>query len=89
LQLAKATKIQKPLVRNIVATINLDRTIDFEYLLKILNGCEYNPEKFPAVIYRHNNGTCLIFKSGKIIVSGAKTEEYITALANEFKKILS
>jgi transcription initiation factor TFIID TATA-box-binding protein len=85
----KNNQIQQPRVRNIVATINLEKRIDFESISKILGDCDYNPEKFPAIIYRDKIATSLIFKSGKIVVSGAKTEESIMILADKIKKILT
>lgn len=86
-RLAKNTYLE-PKVRNIVASLNLEKTIDLDNLFRILENCEYEPKTFPAIIYRHSKGTCLLFRSGKIMINGAKSETQIIELVNEIKKLL-
>lgn len=86
--LIKVKQIQTPQVRNIVATISFASSIDLDYLLNTLDGYEYDPEIFPAIILKRPKGTCLIHKSGKVVVAGAKTEDDINFLGNEIRKIL-
>ena len=42
--------------------------------------CTYEPELFPGLVYRLPEPKCvlLIFVSGKIVLTGAKTEEAMT-----------
>jgi len=41
-----------------------------------LENVEYEPEQFPALVYRYQKLTALIFSSGKVILTGAiKTDE--------------
>jgi TATA-box binding protein (TBP) (component of TFIID and TFIIIB) len=44
------------------------------------------PEQFPALIYRSDTGTFLIFPSGKIYIVGAKNEKQAKA---SMKKLIS
>lgn len=69
-------------IANIVATMNCQFPIHLESLASSNNKrfCTYNPEVFSGLIYRFNQRskcTFLIFVSGKIIVTGAKTIESI------------
>lgn len=74
-------------IENIVATVILNQTLDLSLLEQLIPDIEYNPEQFPGLILRLDNPkiTVLIFKSGKMVVTGAKkTQELIRAV----KKIL-
>jgi len=63
-------------VQNIVATVNLGVTLDLEKISQTARNAEYNPRRFAAVIMRirEPRTTALIFRSGKMIITGAKTE---------------
>ena len=63
-------------LQNVVATINLGVQIDLEKLSQTVSNAEYNPRRFAAVIMRirEPRTTALVFHSGKMIVTGAKTE---------------
>ncbi|MEZ0290719.1 MAG: TATA-box-binding protein [Sulfolobales archaeon] len=74
-------------VENIVATVILNQTLDLSLLEQNIPDIEYNPDQFPGLILRLSNPkiTALIFKSGKMVVTGAKkTQDLIKAV----KKIL-
>lgn len=66
------------IVRNIVATTESDHPLDLEALSYEANAL-YEPEQFPAVIYKitEPKTTFLIFNSGKIVISGAKSIEHL------------
>ncbi|MEA1992824.1 MAG: TATA-box-binding protein [Euryarchaeota archaeon] len=70
---------KKPELRlqNIVATDDLNITIDLEALIFELSNCEYEPEQFPGLVYRVQNPkvAILVFNTGKIVCAGAKSEE--------------
>ncbi len=79
----------KPLIKieNIVATVSIDQKIDLEEIERKLNNVEYEPEQFPGLIFRLEQPrvTALIFKSGKMVITGAKsTEELIRAVKTIF-----
>ena len=80
-------------VQNIVAAGDLGLgTLDLDMVALTLPNVEYEPEIFPGVVYRVKNSrmAILIFNSGKVVVSGARTEEDIRRavdeLTSEFKK---
>ncbi|HWQ49384.1 MAG TPA: TATA-box-binding protein [Methanosarcina sp.] len=80
-------------IENVVASTTLAEDFD---LLKIeagLERAEYNKAKFPGLVYRIENpkAAFLIFTSGKVVCTGAKTVENaniaIINLANTLKSI--
>lgn len=66
-------------VENIVSGITLDQEIDLKKLASTASGLEYNPEKFPGVVYRITDPklAMLIFSSGKVICTGARSRDDI------------
>lgn len=71
-----------PIVQNIVATLDLGSRLDFSMVLQNILNYTYEPETFPAIIYRTANGpTALIFGSGKLVITGSKTERELQGTA--------
>ena len=64
-------------LQNIVATINTHSKLTLDVIAQTARNAEYNPRRFAAVIMRirEPRTTALIFGTGKIIVTGAKTKE--------------
>ena len=60
---------------NIVATASLERAIPLVKLAEALPNTEYNPEQFPGLVMRIKDPktSALIFSSGKIVCTGAKS----------------
>lgn len=60
-----------------------------EIALKARNA-EYNPKRFAAVIMRLRDPktTALIFRSGKMVCTGAKTEDASNRAARKYAKII-
>ena len=76
-------------VQNIVAAGDLGfGTLDLDIVALTLPNVEYEPEIFPGVVYRVKNSrmTILIFNSGKVAVSGARTEEDIERAVEELTR---
>lgn len=73
-------------VQNIVSTINLRTKLKLPDIAKKLPDCQYNPLKFPGLVYRLETGTLLLFRSGKIVCVGAK---HIMDAQDAFTHILS
>ncbi|MDO8634609.1 MAG: TATA-box-binding protein [archaeon] len=78
----KNVKIQKNAefnVVNLVATANLNMTLDLFKTAMELDSVEYEPEQFPGAILRVEDPklTLLLFKNGKLICAGAKREEFL------------
>ena len=59
-------------ISNIVSTASLDLPIPLEQLAISLGleNVEYEPEQFPAILYRPEDAAVLIFSSGKIVITG-------------------
>lgn len=66
-------------VENIVASANLQVELDLFNIAMEVDNVEYEPEQFPGAIMRLKDigTTLLLFKNGKIICSGAKSEAQI------------
>ncbi|MDR0461452.1 MAG: TATA-box-binding protein [Nitrososphaerota archaeon] len=64
-------------IENVVASATLNQKFDLNSVVKGCPGVEYNPEKFPGLIYRlkRPKTTTLIFSSGKMVCTGAKSEK--------------
>ena len=67
---------------NIVATASLGRPIPLVKLAEALPNTEYNPEQFPGLVMRIKEPdmpktSALIFSSGKIVCTGAKSMEMV------------
>jgi transcription initiation factor TFIID TATA-box-binding protein len=62
---------------NVVASSTLGQEIDLESVALDLSGGDFDPERFPGLIYRPDaaKATCLIFRSGQITCTGAGTVE--------------
>ncbi len=74
-------------IENIVATVSLEQTLDLYAIERSLPNVEYDPDQFPGLVFRLEKPkvTALIFKSGKMVVTGAKSTE---ELINAVKKII-
>ncbi|MEM2203203.1 MAG: TATA-box-binding protein [Sulfolobales archaeon] len=74
-------------IENIVATVIFEHQLDLDMIEQGVPNIEYNPDQFPGLILRLDSPkvTALIFRSGKMVVTGAKrTADLIKAV----KKIL-
>jgi len=62
-------------IENVVASANLKVAIALEKVVQNLEGIEYEPEQFPGVVMRLKDpkAAALIFSSGKIVCTGAKS----------------
>jgi len=81
-EIQKKVKIQKNAefqVVNLVATANLNMTLDLFKTAMELDSVEYEPEQFPGAILRIEDPklTLLLFKNGKLICAGAKREDLL------------
>jgi transcription initiation factor TFIID TATA-box-binding protein len=63
-------------VENIVASANLNVELDLYAIARELDNVEYEPEQFPGAILklRDPKTSLLLFKNGKMICTGAKSE---------------
>lgn len=89
--MSNAIDVPSPTLQNIVSTVNLGNSSNSIFLqISILGvqlelkkialharNAEYNPKRFAAVIMRirEPRTTALIFSSGKMVCTGAKSEQ--------------
>jgi transcription initiation factor TFIID TATA-box-binding protein len=79
-------------IENIVATTNLGREFDLQSISKALKGAQYNTERFPGLVYRilSPKTAMLLFRSGKVVCTGAKNlEEIRNAIDQLVKRIVA
>lgn len=85
--LASKPRIQ---IQNIVASASLGAEIMLEKVAFLLENTMYEPEQFPGIIYRMRDPhvVLLIFSSGKMVITGAKSEEEVyQAVRNVYLKL--
>jgi transcription initiation factor TFIID TATA-box-binding protein len=77
-------------IQNMVASANLHRKIDLETAADLLDNVMYEPEQFPGLIYRMRDPktVLLLFASGKLVCTGAKSEEMVHESVNKVYEIL-
>uniref|UniRef100_A0A0R3S0Z8 TATA-box-binding protein n=1 Tax=Elaeophora elaphi TaxID=1147741 RepID=A0A0R3S0Z8_9BILA len=82
--------IPSPALQNIVSTVNLGVPLDLKKIALHARNAEYNPKRFAAVIMRirEPRTTALIFSSGKMVCTGAKSEESSRLAARKYARIV-
>jgi len=69
----------KPMVsiENVVASATVDQKIDLVDITKKFPDTEYHPDQFPGLVFRIKTPktATLIFRTGKMVCTGAKSEE--------------
>jgi len=73
-----------------VATTSLGIELDLPTIAISLEGAEYEPERFPGLIYRlkEPKTATLIFRSGKVVCTGAKSLEQVKMAIEKVTKQL-
>src|SRR3989441_13289893 len=68
-------------IENVVASTSLGHELDLKAISLALGGSEYEPEQFPGLIYRikEPKTAILLFRSGKVVCTGAKSLENVKA----------
>jgi len=63
-------------IENVVASATLNQNIDLHAVVKGYPSVEYRPEQFPGLVFRlkRPKTATLIFASGKMVCTGAKSE---------------
>jgi len=72
---------------NIVVSTSLEHDVPLEKMATTLSNTEYNPEQFPGLVIRikEPKTSALIFSSGKVVCTGARTIEKVR---ESIKKII-
>ncbi len=80
--------VPTPRVENIVASCDLHVMVNVEKAALLLDNTFYEPEVFPGLIYRDFGVTFLIFYSGRVIVTGAKSEGEVSEAVGRLFELL-
>ncbi len=64
-------------IQNVVAAATLNQRFDLNAIVKGFPGVEYNPKRFPGLVFRLKKPktAILIFSTGKMVCTGAKSEK--------------
>jgi transcription initiation factor TFIID TATA-box-binding protein len=79
-------------IQNVVAAATLNQKVDLNAVVKSYPGVEYRPEQFPGLVFRlkRPKTATLIFSSGKMVCTGAKSEKEsrraVMTVVKELKK---
>ncbi|KAF2344328.1 TATA-box binding protein, partial [Trinorchestia longiramus] len=81
----------RPTLQNVVSTVNLGCKLDLKSIALRARNAEYNPKRFAAVIMRikEPRTTALIFASGKMVITGAKSEQAARMAAQKYNRIIA
>ena len=77
-------------IENVVASTTLGVELDLQSIALSLDGAEYEPEQFPGLIYRLKDPktATLLFRSGKVVCTGAKSLPHVEIAINKVAKQL-
>jgi transcription initiation factor TFIID TATA-box-binding protein len=79
-------------IQNVVAAAALNQKVDLNAVVKSYPGVEYRPEQFPGLVFRlkRPKTATLIFNSGKMVCTGARSEKEarraVMTVVKELKK---
>src|ERR1017187_10287270 len=64
-------------IENVVASASINQRVDLNQITKNFVDVEYHPDQFPGLVFRLKipKTPTLIFSSGKMVCTGAKSEE--------------
>ncbi|MDD2678855.1 MAG: TATA-box-binding protein [Candidatus Nanoarchaeia archaeon] len=90
LKTVNITKDVSYTIQNVVASASLFVDVPLEKLATRLSNTEYNPEQFPGLVLRMTSLkiTALVFSSGKIVVTGVKSEAAVPDAVKAIQKEL-
>jgi transcription initiation factor TFIID TATA-box-binding protein len=84
------TERPKVTVQNIVASGNINMSLNLNYLALELENTEYEPEQFPGLVYKliEPNATFLLFSNGKLVCTGTKNNQQLNDSTEQLIKII-
>lgn len=79
-----------PQIQNVVSTMDLGIALDLNRIALVAKNTEYNPKRFGAIIMRIREPvtTALVFGSGKVVCTGAKSEEESRIASRKFARAI-
>ncbi|KFA80436.1 hypothetical protein S40288_07049 [Stachybotrys chartarum IBT 40288] len=80
-----------PTVQNVTATVDLQCPLNLDTIHLLVRNAEYNAKRFKSVIIRIRKPktTALVFASGKMVVTGAKSEADSELASRKYTRIIS
>jgi transcription initiation factor TFIID TATA-box-binding protein len=77
-------------IHNMVIGDSVDLPCSIERLVSKMDAkkASYEPEQFPALIYKDWGVNFLLFSTGKFILTGVKSLEQVDDVIGKFKKLL-
>ena len=86
----KITGKPKIEIQNIVASAKMNFKVNLDQLALECENTEYEPEQFPGLVFRLDEPktVMLVFRSGKLIITGAKTPQQANRAAEKTKNII-
>jgi transcription initiation factor TFIID TATA-box-binding protein len=78
----------KTKIENVVASVILNQRLDLDEIAATMPNVEFDPEQFPGLVYRLKKPktATLIFNSGKMVCTGAKSEKEAKRAVNKIVK---
>jgi len=72
-------------IQNVVASASLDQKFNLMDIVKTFSNVEYNPKRFPGLVFRlkRPKTATLIFSTGKMVCTGAKSEKLAKSAVNK------
>ena len=67
---------------NVVGSTGIGQEMNLKQLTLALEGADYDPKRFPGLVYRTKDPktAALLFRSGKIVCTGAKSIDALCLL---------
>lgn len=64
-------------IENVVTSASINQRVDLNQIVKNFVDVEYHPDRFPGLVFRLKSPktATLVFSSGKMVCTGAKSEE--------------
>ncbi|KAL8820269.1 MAG: hypothetical protein Q9191_007550 [Dirinaria sp. TL-2023a] len=84
------SSVEGPIVRNVVSTFNLACRVDLQHVAQHARNATYNPQRFSAAILRIRDpkSTALVFSTGKVVVTGSRSEDDSRLAGRKFARTL-
>ena len=77
-------------IENVVATAAIGHGIDLRGITKVFRNVDYRPKRFPGLVFRlkRPKTSTLIFRTGKMVCTGAKSEKQARRVIRKVLKLL-
>lgn len=87
----RSVKLNSIEIRNFAGALDVQTQVNLEGLARKDCNAEFTPEIFPGLVYRvgMTNPCITVFRTGKLIITGNKTEEELCSAFNRFAPTLS